>query len=200
MTALPDGTRIRRVEDHGNRLMVIQPPHRTDCIPEPPAPVERQGDVQWYVPYTNVHPATVEAAPADAVWVDVSTSTDAYFAALYDIWAAGDTFALLEHDVVCRPDVIRELEECPEPWCLYGYADICHRECMDAWRNALGCTRFRAELIQAVPDAVASIPAGWREWTNLCDRLGERLRAAGFTHHFHEPWVGHRRMMGLSAN
>ena len=52
--------------------------------------------------------------------------------------------------------------------------------------------RRRSELIAAVPDAVSSIPReGWG-WQNLCDGLGQNLRKAGFTHHWHEPAVQHR--------
>jgi hypothetical protein len=62
---------------------------------------------------------------------------------------------------------------------------------MVAWSDILGCTRFRAELIEAVPDAVSSIsPGGW-DWHNLCHRFGENLHAAGYTQHRHYPWVEH---------
>jgi len=158
----------------------------------PPAPVKRRGTVAWYIPYTKLEAATVASAPLDAMWIDVSSSDAAYHAALLDIWGRRETFALLEHDVVCRPDVIDAFETCPEPWCSYGYANICHPECQDAWANQLGCVRFRKELLDAVPDALSSIPPeGW-EWRNLCDRIGERLRAKGFTHHWHHPGVDHR--------
>ena len=160
-------------------------------VQQPPAPKARRAATAWYLPYTQVHPQTVAGAPKDAVWVNVSVSETAYFEALKAIWARRETFALLEHDVVCRPDVVRAFEECPEPWCAFGYSDICHPECMEAWANTLGCTRFREEILDLVPDALSSIPDGERGWLNLCDRIGERLRAAGFTHHWHHPPVEH---------
>lgn len=147
--------------------------------------------MQWYIPYTYVHPMTVAGAPADAIWVDVSASNLSYFGALLDWWTRGESFAVLEHDVVARPDVIEAFETCPEPWCTYGYSTICHPTCMEAWRNALGCTRFRSEIIAAVPNAVSSIPEDGWDWHNLCDGLGNHLRAAGYSHHWHEPWVNH---------
>ena len=64
---------------------------------------------------------------------------------------------------------------------------------MESWRNALGCTRYRKELIAAVPDALLSIPADNWDWHNVCDGLGNNLRAAGYSHHWHEPWVSHHR-------
>lgn len=149
--------------------------------------------VNWYVPFTERDYATAEAAPRDAVWVDVSEHSTEYWFMLLRLWRAGETFAILEHDVICRPDVIEAFETCPEPWCAFGYEDICHPECMEAWANTLGCTRFRSELIQAVPDAVSSIED--RDWHNLCDGLGSNLRAAGFTHHWHGPWLEHTHLI-----
>jgi hypothetical protein len=160
----------------------------------PPTPAPRRGEVAWYVPYTAVHPHTVAGAPEDAVWVDVGASEIAYYVALREIWARGETFALLEHDVVCRPGVIAELEECPEPWCTFGYSDICCPGCMEAWANMLGCTRFRKELVDAVPDAMTAIPADNWDWHEMCNGLGANLRAAGFTHHWHFPAVEHHHM------
>lgn len=189
ITALPDGSRVDLIiDDDGNRAVRL--PRGTLA---PPAPTPRTGSVAWYVPYTAVHPHTAAAAPADAVWIDVSGSPVAYYAALLDIWQLGETFAILEHDVVCRPDIIDELEECPEPWCLYGYTDFCHDGCREAWRNQLGCTRFRSELIRAVPDAMSAIPASNWDWHEMCNGLGENLRAQGYTHHWHGPPAEHHR-------
>lgn len=185
----------------------------------PPAPIPRVGTVQWYVPYVGVHPETAANAPADAIWVDVSGSPYAYYEALLGWWddalAGGHHIAILEHDVVCRPDIVEAFETCPEPWCVYSYAEMCHDACREAWRNMLGCTRFRYELIAAVPNAVRDIPeipekprqGGW-DWHNLCDGLagegvkdgkldqsGEMppwsLRGHGYTHHWHTPHAHH---------
>lgn len=156
----------------------------------PPAVAGREETVQWYLPYATVHPQVVEAAPRSTVWVDVSPSPNAYYGALHEMWGRGESFAVLEHDVICRPDVVEAFEECPEPWCLYPY-DFCHWDCREGWRNMLGCTRFRAELLAAVPDAVSSIPEDNWDWHNVCDGLGNNLRAAGFSHHWHEPEVLH---------
>jgi hypothetical protein len=199
-------------------------------LASPPEPVTRLGTVQWYVPYTAIHPATAAAAPADAIWVDVSHGPYSYFTALLCWWdkalaaaRAGQPhdIAILEHDVICRPDIIATFESCPEPWCTYSYAEMCCQDetgyspCREAWRNQLGCTRFRSELIVAVPDAVRDIPRtptaprqGSWDWHNLCDGLaGEgvtdgaldragamppgSLRGHGYTQHWHTPHVRH---------
>lgn len=192
MNVLPDGRVIDMVAlPSGNRTVKVWA-NEAKRSEAPPAPIARQTDVQFYVPYTVVHQATVTAAPPDAIWVDVSGSDIAYYGAMCDWWSRGETFAVIEHDIECRPDVIEAFNTCTEPWCMFGYAEMCHPECMEAWRNAIGCTRFRSELIAAVPDAATNIPAELWDWHNMCDGLGNNLRAAGFTHHWHHPPVGHR--------
>jgi hypothetical protein len=191
---LPDGSRLEIIEDPAGNRTVLIPKAKYDRLIEPPAPQPRRGETQWYVPYTAVHPATVAGAPDDAIWVNVAASPLAYYGALLDIWGRGETFATLEHDVICRPDVIQAFEECPEPWCCFGYSDICCPGCMEAWANELGCTRFRREIIEAVPDAVSSAPRDFWDWHIACDGLGRNLRAAGFTHHWHFPPVEHHHL------
>lgn len=187
---LPDGSSAIFVPDpSGGEIVVVRDEQQwaRPSDPSPPAPF------RVVVPHTARHPDTTVALPANAEWVYVASSSNAYYAALSRWWADGDTFLVVEHDVVCRPDVIAEAAECPEPWCIWGYDPYCHEECREAWRNALGCTRFRAELMVAVPDALSSVPpSGW-DWHNVCDGLGNNLRAAGFTHHWHGPPVRHHR-------
>ena len=147
------------------------------------------------VPFTARHSETVGGAPDGAEWVDVSADNLAYWRTLCDWWAAGEAFMVVEHDVVCRADVLVQFDACPEPWCAFPYDDMCHWECMEAWANTLGCTRFSAELMAAVPDALTSITrADHLDWHNVCDGLGGNLRAAGYTHHWHFPPVRHHHM------
>ncbi len=146
----------------------------------------------------------VAGAPDGAEWVDVSADDDAYWRVMCEWWERGESFAVVEHDVVCRPDVVEQFNSCPEPWCVFGYTPICHQACLEAWANMLGCTRFSAELIATCPDAVSSIPPEQRDWHNLCDSIaGDKVggmpaplrprsvRATGFTHHWHSPAVHH---------
>lgn len=157
------------------------------------------------IPFTEIHPDTLRGAPDDAVWAYVGRDDDAYWRLLCEFWAYGDDFTVIEHDVVCRPDIIASFEACPEPWCAYKYQNICHDACMEAWANMLGCTRFRAELLATVPDAVVSVPEDQRDWHNLCDAIAGNkvggmpaplrpgsVRAAGFSHHWHGSVVHHQ--------
>lgn len=161
----------------------------------------------------------VAGAPAGAEWHDVSADDHAYWRLLVEAWeqaaADGSDLMILEHDVVCRPDVLEQFDTCPEPWCVVGYSDCCHPEpwvdglgvehesCREAWANMLGCTRFRSELMAACPDAVSSIPENLRGWWNLCDHIaGNKIHGVTseqnplgirtkFTHHWHGPEVVH---------
>ena len=159
------------------------------------------------VPYVGPRRPEVEAGvPAWAEWVDVSADGHAYWRTMCEWWERGESFLVVEHDVVCRPDVLEAVEACPEPWCTHPYTPICHWECQEAWANMLGCTRFSASLIAACPQAVSSIPVEQRLWNNLCDSIAgnkiggvdqptlrpHSLRAAGYSHHWHFPAVRHR--------
>lgn len=137
------------------------------------------------VPFTARHLDTLAGAPDNAEWHYVGNDDQAYWRVLCEVWNNGEDLVIIEHDVVCRPDVIEAFDECLEPWCLNKYHDMCHDACSEAWRNALGCTRFRARLQAAVPDAVLSIEERHRHWTVVCDGLGANLRAARYTHHWH---------------
>lgn len=149
-------------------------------------------ETQFYVHSTGVSPEVAESAPAGTIWVDVSSSDTAYFESLCDIWGRGETFATLEHDIVCRLDIVNAFESCPEPWCVFGYTNMCHEACMESWRNELGCTRFRSEILTKVPGAMSAIEDGpLRDFHNVCDGLGNNLREAGYTHHWHNPPVEH---------
>ena len=171
---------------------MVGAPARPGFLEEPPPVAKRQTTTQFYVHWTGLDPRVVEAAPAGTIWVDVRSSATAYYESLSRIWGEGETFATLEHDILCRPDIVEAFETCPEPWCVFGYSEFCHEACMDAWANELGCTRFRAEVMEAVPDALSSIPEGpLQDWHQVCDGLGNNLRAAGFSHHWHFPVAEH---------
>ena len=179
----PESVRLLR-EPSGNLTVIIR-----ETQPLPP-----MGASRVFVPYTKVLREVVLNAPAGATWVDVSSGPYAYWGLLLRLWAASETFTIVEHDVICRPDVIDGFESCREPWCLHAYDPFCscpNPDCREAGRNNLGCVRFRRELIEAAPNAVSSIPVELRLFSRLCDGLAANLRDADFTHHWHEPGVEH---------
>jgi hypothetical protein len=184
--SLPDGSTAYLIEDPSGVESVL-----IGSTTGPAVLGEYESPFPVYVPHTKILPDIAASTPSNARWVNVAASNNAYWAAMAMWWKNGEMFMVLEHDVVCRPDIIAEFDACPEPWCAFGYANMCHPECMEAWRNLLGCTRFRAEIIAAVPDAVTSVDPKYYDWHNMCDGVGNNLRAAGFTHHWHYPPAEH---------
>lgn len=147
------------------------------------------------VPFTVVHESTVEGAPEDAEWIDVSESPIAYWSALCDFWQPWN-LTIIEHDVQARPEVFTEFDACPEPWCHFKYSNHTE-ENAKAWEwGILGCTRFRKELIEAAPNAMTDIEPRHRDWHYTSTGLGINLREAGFEPHVHGV-VNHHRMMDL---
>lgn len=142
------------------------------------------------------HPLTIAGAPPEAEWFDVSSDPHAYHRLMVDVWA--DAIAtnrgvvVIEHDIVCRPDIIQTFATDPDPWLMFPYRSICCFPCMESWANSMGCTRYGADMIAAVPDAVSSITKPEHlNWANLCDGIGGNLRDAGYSHSWRYASVVH---------
>jgi hypothetical protein len=176
---LPDGQRVKFIrDDNGDEVVLFDKVQgdRIDSGYEAPFPV--------LIPYTVRRTKTMAAAPRNATWVDVSCSPIAYYATLLDWWSRGETFMIVEHDICVTPEIIREMDECPEPICRCSYSDLCCAGCREAWRHHIGCTRFRREVVQSVPDAMLYPSDNW-DWRETCNGLGENLMAAGYGNHWH---------------
>lgn len=131
------------------------------------------------VPYTRLSPATRAAVP-DARFVAVDAA-DGYRLLLADLWAEGEPFTLVEHDVAPTRDQLAQLEECPRPWCHYGYFP-------GHWIPVFGCARFSAELIAGTP-GVWDNPS-W-PWSQLDMKFATAARELGWRAHWHSPHVRH---------
>lgn len=145
-------------------------------------------------PYTALHPRVASALDHSGwPWkaIDVSHSDTTYARLFGVLWATGETFALVEHDIVIRPGVLDELAACDEQWCAFSYSY------QSSEHYGLGCVKFSADLLCTYPDAVAET---WLEvsnvhprghWCNLDDRLSRVLTARCVTQHQHGPPVEH---------
>lgn len=126
---------------------------------------------------------------------DTSSSDTAYYDAFTSWWLTGETFLVVEHDMGLRADVLPSLEACSNLWCGFTY----HIGPPDGGDEvvALGCTRFRAELLQTYPDVPArlaemqdTLPP--RHWLRLDCRLDALLRTlTGRTVCRHNPPLPH---------
>lgn len=82
-------------------------------------------------------------------YIDLSADPEyGYAKLLRELWAAGEDFAVVEHDVVPTQDVLDEFHGCWHLYCAAPYP----------WTTtvgpALGCTRFSAALLEEYPDAM----------------------------------------------
>ncbi len=113
------------------------------------------------VPFTSVHRdtrAALEPYGPRVKYCDVS-EVGAYWRLFSDLWAAGEDFILIEHDIVVRPGTIDGFDRCPSSWCSCSYtwnwkpaySWLADRSAK-VLENSLGCTRFRAEFLKASPD------------------------------------------------
>lgn len=181
-----DGVVVETMIDSGNnRTVMVRTPVDVEYHP---MGHERHGGV--LIPYTVINESTKQAAPVDAEWADVSATDHDYWRLLCDLWEPSYDLKICEQDVVWRPDIDETFDACPEPWCAFPYDNHSPQDA-EAWANMLGCTRFRKELMAAVPDALKSVEERFRDWHYLCDGIGKNLRAAGYTHHWHAPAVVH---------
>lgn len=129
----------------------------------------------------------------DVSFWDVSGSDTAYLEVLALHWAGGEDFVLVEHDVVPHLTALLELGLCSCAYCCFPYA---WTTCVGP---ALGCTRFRAELLESVPDAVeqvARIPTAYGppgHWRQLDVHLMRNVLrdTHGLQPHVHTPAVTH---------
>lgn len=148
-----------------------------------------------YVPYTNLAEGVVSALEASGyaytpVWVG-GDSTD-YWSLLSDCWSNGETFAIVEHDIVVRPESLAELDTCPYEWCSFGAPYFC------GVYHGLGCVKFTANLIARHPNALDKVAAYHDEghpskhWCRLDAWLQDRVLASEYRHR-HETVLEHAK-------
>ena len=142
------------------------------------------------VPYTDLHPscrASLDRYCPGAELYDVSGDPTDYWRVLRDVWADGETFLLVEHDVSFDQTAIEILETCPRPHCtVAGFFRL---------------TRFRAEMMRAIPDVFETLPTAERHWIPLEWQSRTAMERAGFAqhHHTHEaPY--HNATRGLNGH
>lgn len=111
----------------------------------------------------------------------------AYGDALQGEWWRREGFAVVEPDIVIRPDVADAFIDCPEPYCAFPYP----------WLTdvgpALGCTRFRREFLEAFPTAMDEVQAEGVSWQQVDVVLMRHVlaRKYGQQPHVHLPAVEH---------
>jgi hypothetical protein len=155
------------------------------------------------IPFTRLQPdvlAAVRASGRPYECVNVSDSDESYFRLLSELWAAGESFTLVEHDVIVGPETLASFDDCPHLWCAAKYSYLKG----SYW--GLGCTRFRGPLLKQFPgimDEVGEYKAprhSPRHWCTLDQALTHTLSAHrvefphihGEVEHLGDGWPAHR--------
>lgn len=148
------------------------------------------------VPYLELEPATYRAA---CRWPDVDfvplhdDPVYGYSRLIVDLWAAGETFCIVEHDVVPHRGALGQLAVCRHDYCAFPYPWV---TCVGV---ALGCTKFTGRLLEQYPHAAtiaARIPSAYGEPGHF-RQFDVWLQAAvlrdlyGLQPHGHLPAVAH---------
>lgn len=147
------------------------------------------------VPYTHIAAATASALTATDWPIEASyvgASYEAYWELLAGLWQDGETFAIVEHDIVVRPDTLDALQDCPHEWCSYGapyYNGVYH---------GMGCVKFSAGLIARHPRALEQVAEYSdadhppKHWCRLDAWLQGRVLVSEYRHR-HEEVLGHSK-------
>lgn len=152
------------------------------------------------IPFTPVK-YSLEAQEAHraipgAEWSDVSADVQAYHRLFSDLWLAGETFLLIEHDIVPNDEAMIQAEECSCWWGTSPYEGPPGRGLLT---DSLGFVCFRAELMMAEPDLATEAwwdPEGGKtfapgHWKRMDLRIAHQLRERGYEPHVHDATVAH---------
>lgn len=128
--------------------------------------------VKLVVPFTDLHPETHRATRdwPEVEYVDVSADEYEYGRLLRRLWREGESFCLVEHDVVPHRDTLARFALCDRWYCSAPYAWTTHVGV------TLGCTKFGREGLRAYPDAME---IAWRIPCNFGDGRGGHYRQIG---------------------
>ena len=147
------------------------------------------------VPFVEIRPETEKALNASGwPWKGyyVGDADDSYYWLLDELWEIGETFVVIEHDIVVGPKTLDELEACRGEWCSFGFPYMGSPS-----HHGLGCVKFSKRLIARNPKALHR--AGNRQdhghpqrhWCRLDAWLQMEMRPEPRC--FHEPPVGHAK-------
>ncbi len=154
------------------------------------------------VPFTSLRAETVVGLANSTIPYEMVarpiTDDEGYFLALSEAWTPTpehmpEPFIVVEHDIVVRPETLRELRDCPEDWCAAPYPYLNESE---AW--GMGCVKFSDRLICRSPYLFQKIANEGdslhppRHWCRLDAHIWEALTERGEHRHDHPgPALGH---------
>lgn len=96
------------------------------------------------------------------------------------LWAEGQPFVIVEHDILPWPGAVQAIWTCDRPWCGYQYLIF------GQMRVQLGCVKFDPARLGDCP--LPDIPMAWHslDWAVI-----QSMASRGESGHLHEPAVSH---------
>ena len=145
-------------------------------------------------PYTEIEKRTRDGLdsttyPWEERWVGESLT--AYWDLLSGLWKAGETFVIVEHDIVIHPDTIDDLLDCDAPWCAATYPYL------DGMYPGLGCMKFDEKLMARLPDLLDQVATfnypghGPKHYCTLDAAIQRNLWSSGLWACVNHKSVGH---------
>ncbi len=147
------------------------------------------------VPYTVLDGRATAAlgrftTPGQVEYVNVSAHEESYADLMRDLWTAGESFTVIEHDMEIHAHVLSQFEACGELWCVFPYTGKPYKNYpIPVLRMALGCTRFHADLMLENIGLIDDLDV--LHWRRLDSQLATALLRRGYSPHEHEPHVIH---------
>ncbi len=148
-----------------------------------------------YLPFTDVAPGVREAlrdAPMPITEVYVGARDEAYWELLNSLWEKGQTFAIVEHDIIVEPGTLKELAECSGEWCSFASPYF------NGVYHGMGCVKFSDTLIARYPKAMEQVAEysdathEKKHWCRLDAWLQYRVLASA-QRHYHDTVLGHAK-------
>ncbi len=99
-----------------------------------------------------------------AIFEDVSGSEMEYGNLVAKLWQQGDSFLLIEHDILPTAALLEEMWACPEPWCsgfAWHYPEFRTQPPVRHRQTALYCHKFSASLIARTPAVPSAVRVRW---------------------------------------
>lgn len=89
--------------------------------------------------------------PDDVTWWDCNSSDNDYFEGVRFMWNQGETFVIVEQDILPYPTALKDIYECPHRFCVTWTP---HWQAINGdgpWTYAHGLVKYGENLIGEIP-------------------------------------------------
>lgn len=155
------------------------------------------GPPRVIVPYVgkplDVQKDVLRSMHVEPEYIDVSGDRWNYWRLLSRLWSEGESFMIVEQDILPWPGALHDAWRCSEPWCVFPYliggvySPVGH-----------GCVKYSNEILRRAPKAVERVKR--RHWSTLDSHTIFAVRRSGFKPHVHQPPVLHLNTEHYKSN